>query len=98
MSAGAGQSRVGRRLWRHGTVGLTLIGGLGVLLAWSAGPFRGAAQAPAPGDAALRELVADLLQFPDAPGRIVRFLPGQMPTDLPIEVPLPPGSRLLGGV
>ncbi len=52
--------------------------------------------------AALRELAGRFLIQPGAgpgtPGQSADLLPGQLPADLPLALPLPPGARLVGSV
>jgi len=52
--------------------------------------------------AALRELAGRFLTQPGAgpgtPGQSADLLPGQLPADLPLALPLPPGARLVGSV
>lgn len=71
--------------------------GLMLTVPWLAAPFAGAVQGPTPDERSLRELIEALLP-PTTGGHTVRLLPGQMPPNLPLEVPLPPGSRLVGSI
>lgn len=52
--------------------------------------------------AALRELAGRFLTQPGAgpgtPGQSADLLPGQLPADLPLTLPQPPGARLVGSV
>ncbi len=59
------------------------------------------ARAQQPDDPALLRELAERLLSPPFPGpggesTRSRLLPGALPTDLPFELPLPPGSRLVG--
>ena len=55
---------------------------------------------PAGQTAQLRELAERLLlppyPSPDGQGRTAHLLPGQLPDTLPLALPVPPGSRLVG--
>jgi hypothetical protein len=46
---------------------------------------------------ALHELIRRVLPLRSAAGRVLRLLPGGMPADLPVQIPAPAGSRLVGG-
>jgi len=78
------------------SIGIMAVGFI-TTLPWLATPFAGATQRPTPAESSLRDLIEALLPRA-AGGGTVRLLPGQMPPDLPFEVPLPPGSRLVGTI
>lgn len=90
-----GMGRRGRALVPAGVVAAL------ALLAGAITPVR--AQQPS-GDAALLEELAMRLLGPPFPGPAgvevppVRLLPGAVPDELPVSVPLPPNSRLIGSV
>jgi hypothetical protein len=89
---------------RQGSVGVVSAAVLlvGTLSAWGIGGV--AAQTP-PGDPSLLQELAERLiavPFASMPSQIaqptIQLLPGQMPSDLPLSLPLPPGARLVGSV
>ena len=92
---------------RAGVVRTGLLGAMSaaLLLAGALGSGGGgpvASQAP-PADASLlRELAERLIAapYPSIPSQVplptVQLLPGQMPNDLPLSLPLPPDARLIG--
>ena len=86
-----------RRLLR---VGSAVLGGLATAVVPRTQQVSRAQQAEDAG--LLRELAERLLSppFPRANGEAprARLLPGVLPPELPVEVPLPPGSRLIGSV
>ena len=97
MGKRAGVTRPG--LLGAASAALLLAGALG-----AGGREPAAAQAP-PADASLlRELAERLIAapYPSMPSQVplptVQLLPGQIPSDLPLNLPLPPDARLIGTV
>ena len=84
--------------------GLTLALSMLALLATGSGPWSAAlaaGQAPSAEQAnQLRELAEQLLapQFAGPGGQLptIRLLAGELPPDLPLALPMPPGGRLIG--
>jgi len=75
---------------------------LGLVLATVAGGLRvptppAGAQAPS-GESLLQQLAERLLglPYPSPNAASVQLLPGALPSDLPLTIPLPPGSTLIG--
>lgn len=83
---------------------VVLISGGALALSWRPAPDRIAAGQAQPGDdpALLRELaereLSPPITAPGGPSMRVRLLPGALPPDLPLALPLPPRSRLIGSV
>ncbi len=100
---------MGRRIahtWRRVLIGAVALGALlGLAAGRGAAPPAGA-QAPPGGDAALLEELAERVIALPYPSNVpalavlptVRLLPGHVPADLPLDLPLPPGARLIGSV
>ena len=92
-----------RRYSRLGGLVLSMLAVASALLLAAPGAAR-AQPAPPPEDAAmLRELAERLLipPYPGPPGVDLppaRLLAGAIPADLPLELPFPPGARLIGSV
>src|SRR6266567_4728861 len=90
---------------RSHTLRALLLGGLallGLVLATVAGGLRvqtppARAQAPS-NESLLRQLAERLpgLTYPSPNAASVQLFPGALPSDLPLALPLPPGSTLIG--